>query len=255
MRTKVIKAYSLKFYKSVDFRANESAISIFGILDGFLDVKSLKSIIDVGCGSGAWLNAALKNTSARVYGYDLPESIEINQGRFGDNFNKRLELVTSDFESKKELKFQPAQLGICLEVLEHLKDKTGRRILESMSSSCEVILFSAATPGQGGTGHINERQHSYWLEKFRLHGFEVYDCIRPELQSSKNSARYYALNTFLLVKSSSLGLGLVEVSKLQPFLRTNDVNDFRSLRERIQSIFIGILPVKVVTFLSKFLSH
>jgi len=255
MRKKVIKAYSRKFYKSVDFRANESASSIFGILDKFLDVKSLKSIIDVGCGSGAWLNAALNNTSARVYGYDLPESIEINQSRFGDNFNKRLELVTSDFESMKELKFQPVQLGICLEVLEHLKDETGLRILESMSSSCDFILFSAATPGQGGTGHINERKHEYWLDKFRLNGFEVYDCIRPELQSKKNSARYYALNTFLLVKSSSLGLGLVDISRIQPYLRTKDVHDLRSLRERIQSNLIGILPVKVVTFLSKFISH
>lgn len=184
----MIKAYSLKFYKSVDFRANESANSIFVILDKFLDIKGLKSIIDVGCGSGAWLNAVLKNTSASVYGYDLPESIEINRSRFGDNFNARLELVTSDFESKRELKFQPAQLGICLEVLEHLKDETGNRILESLSSSCEIVLFSAATPGQGGTGHINERSHSYWLDKFRLYGFEVYDCIRPELQSSTSSA-------------------------------------------------------------------
>lgn len=251
----MIKAYSLKFYKSVDFRANESANSIFVILDKFLDIKGLKSIIDVGCGSGAWLNAALKNTSASVYGYDLPESIEINRSRFGDNFNARLELVTSDFESKRELKFQPAQLGICLEVLEHLKDETGNRILESLSSSCEIVLFSAATPGQGGTGHINERRHSYWLDKFRLYGFEVYDCIRPELQSSTSSARYYSLNTFLLVKSSSIRTGLVDASKLQPFLRTEEVKDFRSLRERIQSLFIGILPVRFVTLLSKFISH
>ena len=251
----MIKAYSLKFYKSVDSRANESANSIFAILDKFLDVKRLKSIIDVGCGSGAWLNVALKNTSARVYGYDLPESIEINQSRFIGNFNTRLELVISDFETKKELKFQPAQLGICLEVLEHLKDETGIRILDSMSSSCELILFSAATPGQGGTGHINERRHSYWLDKFRGHGFEVYDCIRPELQKSTSSARYYSLNTFLLVKSSSLRLGLVNVSKLQPFLRPKEVKDFRSQRERIQSLFIGMLPVRFVTLLSRFLSH
>ena len=249
----MIKAYSLKFYKSVDIRANESASSIFGVLNKFLDIKTLISIIDVGCGSGAWLNAALKNTSARVCGYDLPESIAINQSRFGDSFTTRLELVTSDFESKSELKFQPAQLGICLEVLEHLKDETGCRILESMSSSCEIILFSAATPGQGGTGHINEREHSYWLDKFRLKGFEVYDCIRPELQSNKSSARYYALNTFLLVKSNSLGQS--EVSTLQPFLRDKDVKDFRRPREKIQFLIIRILPVRMVTLLSRFLSH
>lgn len=251
----MIKAYSPKFYRNVDFRANESANSIFIILEKFLDIKAFKSIIDVGCGSGAWLNVALRNTSARVYGYDLPESIEINRSRFGDNFNARLELVTSDFESNKELRFQPSQLGICLEVLEHLEDETGNRILKSLSSSCELILFSAATPGQGGTGHINERKHSYWLDKFRLLGFEVYDCIRPELQSSTSSARYYSLNTFLLIKSGFMRSGLVDAAKLRPFLRTEKVKDFRSLRERIQFLFIGILPIRFVTLLSKFISH
>ena len=47
----------------------------------------------------------------------------------------------------------------------------------------------------------------------------------------------------------------VDISKIQPFLRTNDVHDLRTPRERIQSNVIGILPVKVVTFLSKFISH
>ena len=249
----MIKAYSLRFYKSVDIRANESASSIFGVLHKFLNIRALTSIIDVGCGSGAWLNAALENTSARIYGYDLPESIAINQSRFGDSFASRLELVTCDFESKSAFTFQSAQLGICLEVLEHLKDETGCRILESISSSCEIVLFSAATPGQGGTGHINERVHSYWLDKFRLKGFEVYDCIRPELQSSKSSARYYALNTFLLVKSNSLRQS--EVSKLQPFLRDKDVKDFRKPKEKIQFLIIRILPIRIVTLLSRFLSH
>jgi SAM-dependent methyltransferase len=249
----MIKAYSLKFYKSVDFRANESANSVFGILNKFFDIKSLESIIDVGCGSGAWLNASLKNSSARVYGYDLPESIQINQNRFADNFNARLELLTSDFESRNGLEFQQVQLGICLEVLEHLKDETGCRILESMSSSCQIILFSAATPGQGGTGHINEKRHSYWLDKFRLNGFEVYDCIRPYLQSSNSAARYYALNTFLLVKSDTLDVK--ELAKLQPYLQPKDVEDFRSPREKLQSLVIRALPVRVVTQLSKYISH
>ena len=35
-----------------------------------------------------------------------------------------------------------------------------------------VILFTAASPGQGGTDHVNEQPPSYWMAKFRERGFE-----------------------------------------------------------------------------------
>ena len=34
-----------------------------------------------------------------------------------------------------------------------------------------IVIFSAATPGQGGTDHVNERPHSYWIEKFSARGY------------------------------------------------------------------------------------
>ena len=42
-----------------------------------------------------------------------------------------------------------------------------------------MVLFSAAIPGQGGTGHINEQCQSYWQHKFFNCGFACLDLIRP----------------------------------------------------------------------------
>jgi len=39
------------------------------------------------------------------------------------------------------------------------------KIADQITNST-LLLFSAATPGQGGTGHINERTHEYWDDFF-----------------------------------------------------------------------------------------
>jgi len=38
------------------------------------------------------------------------------------------------------------------------------------------VLFSAAIPNQGGTGHINEQWQEYWAEKFYANGFGAELC-------------------------------------------------------------------------------
>jgi hypothetical protein len=45
-------------------------------------------------------------------------------------------------------------MGLCLEVLEHIPDENWRPVLENIAKLSDIILFSAAVPGQGGVGHI-----------------------------------------------------------------------------------------------------
>lgn len=249
----MIKKYSNKFYADVDSRANESAKEILDVVNEYIDFSGLDVVVDIGCGSGAWLNAFLLQSNAKIYGYDLIDSVAINKNRFTNYLGKRISLIACDFEQLASLKLPSADLGICLEVLEHLENETGKKIVEQMANSCEVILFSAATPGQGGTGHINEKKHQYWLNQFEEKGFKVYDCVRPSLQKSTSTARYYALNTFLLVKSrKAVKRNLIN---LETTLVTDEIADFRNKLEKLQFYFLRFLPSSVVTQLSKILSH
>ena len=34
------------------------------------------------------------------------------------------------------------------------------------------MAVTAAPPGQGGTGHVNEQPQSYWIDRFRTEGME-----------------------------------------------------------------------------------
>jgi hypothetical protein len=71
---------------------------------------------------------------------------------------------------------------LCIEVAEHLSPEAAPRLVEGLTRLSDTIVFSAATPGQGGVGHINEQPHSYWHELFQRCGFEE-SSLRDRLLS------------------------------------------------------------------------
>src|SRR5262249_60644531 len=48
-------------------------------------------------------------------------------------------------------------LVVCLEVAEHLPTDSAANLLTNLCNAGDVVLFSAAIPGQGGVNHINEK--------------------------------------------------------------------------------------------------
>jgi hypothetical protein len=66
-----------------------------------------------------------------------------------------------------------APLVICFEVAEHIDPRHNDEIVKQIYKSMEtygVLMFTAAQPGQGGVGHINNRPKAYWKQKFEALG-------------------------------------------------------------------------------------
>ncbi len=43
--------------------------------------------------------------------------------------------------------------------------------METLVVLAATVILTAATPGQGGAGHINEQHHQYWIDKAKeAHG-------------------------------------------------------------------------------------
>lgn len=63
-------------------------------------------------------------------------------------------------------------LAYSIEVGEHIPEEYAKTFVQFISSLSDFIIFSAAFPGQGGQGHINERPQEYWRDLFLLEGFE-----------------------------------------------------------------------------------
>ena len=59
------------------------------------------------------------------------------------------------------------------------KKNAGRLLNELKNSTKDIIIFTAATPDQGGTGHINCQERSFWIDLFEKNGC-VYDIKETE---------------------------------------------------------------------------
>ena len=120
-------------------------------------------VLDVGGGDGTMLRHFL-SMGAGGHGTEHPESTFSRPPHL---------LIPVDLETWT-LPFQPRfyDLVVCIEVAEHLTPARGPILIEELCrASNGSVWFSAAYPGQGGTGHVNERPMVYWSQRFAEHGF------------------------------------------------------------------------------------
>ena len=95
-------------------------------------------------------------------------------------------------------------LTISLEVAEHINSCDTEAYMDNLTSFSDVILFSAAIPGQGGTHHVNEQWPSYWIEKFAARNFVPVDCIRAKIWNDNNIYFWYRQNIMFFVRETAL---------------------------------------------------
>ena len=151
-----------------------------------------KSVVDVGCGLATWLKVFKDYGIKKVLGID---------GNYVDK--SLLKISTDEFTSDDltlPLKIERFDLALCLEVAEHLAPGAAYTIVKSLVKASDVILFSAAIPGQGGQNHLNEQWPSYWQELFAKHGYSFYDIIRPLIWNNDVIEYWYRQNIFIVSK-------------------------------------------------------
>lgn len=171
-------------------RASQSSAEVIVAL--VADLIRPRSVLDVGCGDGTWLESYRRAHVADYFGVDggdVRASLRIPANRFTvHDLTKPLDLG------------QRFDLVQSLEVAEHLPVTAAEPFLASLVRHGDAILFSAAIPHQGGTGHINERWPDYWAGLFQRAGFLTYDCIRPRVWGDNRVAWWYAQNVLLFVR-------------------------------------------------------
>ncbi len=89
-----------------------------------------------------------------------------------------------------------------LEVAEHIPEQAADTFIDSLTRHGRLILFSAATPGQGGEHHVNEQPPRYWQAKFAARGFQLFDFLRPRLRANKAVYLWYRHNVFVYAHES-----------------------------------------------------
>jgi SAM-dependent methyltransferase len=154
------------------------------------------SVIDVGCGSGGLLEGLSNGGNVRCVGIEFSKT--------GQTRCRRRGLDCQFGDLTKPLAIAPHyDLIICFELAEHLPARYADQLVENLTSGPSKLVFSAATPDQGGQEHVNEQPHDYWIRKFNARGFRydhlISDGIRAEW-TYRGVARWYASNVMVFEK-------------------------------------------------------
>ena len=156
--------YGNWFYKAIESDNKKSHPVIAKAL-----VSSLhpNNVVDFGCGDG-WLLSEFAKKGVSGIGYEF--------SRAGLRGCQERGVLAKELDFRKHTLLSPLPEGdlvVCLEVAEHLQPQHADFLCDLLSR-CEDskwLVFSAATPGQGGEGHYNEQPHSYWRTKIEQHGW------------------------------------------------------------------------------------
>jgi SAM-dependent methyltransferase len=182
--------YGPAFYGRFDMLTSQSATTIVPMILKFLQADS---VIDIGCGIGQWLAAFAAAGVSEIVGIDGPhvqrDNLCIPAGSF----------LAHDLRSNPPALGRRFDLALSLEVAEHLPEERAESFVSYLTALAPAVLFSAALPGQGGVGHVNEQWPWYWREIFGRYGFVCLDPIRKAIWQDPAVAIYYQQNLYLYV--------------------------------------------------------
>lgn len=122
------------------------------------DNWNVKNMLDIGCGPGdhAIVASEIGIDSYGVDGTDIiPQLENFQQIDYRENC------------SAFDIKFD---LGWSVEFLEHVEEEFKHIYIKDFIK-CNILIITAAPPGWGGNGHVNEQPEQYWIDFFENYNF------------------------------------------------------------------------------------
>jgi SAM-dependent methyltransferase len=188
------QVYDKRYFDLIDSLAGGSAEII---AESIRSEFNPRSVLDVGCGTGA-LVAILQSWGIRSQGLEQSEAaLEVCQAR-------GLDVRKFDLEHDELVK-EETDVVVSLEVAEHLPEPVADRYVDLLCRG-NVAVLTAAQPGQGGTDHVNEQPHSYWISKFANRRFLYAEKLTEKLKSNwqnQGVATFYVQNLMVFRHASA----------------------------------------------------
>lgn len=188
--------YNTDYFAGIEETAVRSAAPM---AESIIEYFEPASVLDIGCGTGALLHE-LRERGATVRGLEYSDAALAYCRRRG------LDVAKFDLESPEApLPGEVFDLAVSMEVAEHLPEKVADRFVDLLCQTAPQVVFTAATPGQGGADHVNEQPHQYWIDKFGARGYRFLPKPSLEFRSAwehQDVAPWYVHNLMLFSRSS-----------------------------------------------------
>lgn len=156
-----MEEYNKRYF---DWHVTNTKKYIMESMEMLVDYFKPQSVIDYGCGCGFYLESALNKGVKDLKGYELSQ-IALSYA------HPSIKKYISIEDCGRLIPTKKYDMVICVEVVEHIKPEDTDNILTNLKNSLGgVLVFSAARIGQGGTGHINLRDRSFYVDWFEKNG-------------------------------------------------------------------------------------
>jgi len=244
------------FYAERHELSVDAARAVLGLL--LQRVEGIRSVLDLGCGVGTWLAVCVERGIEDIMGLDGPwvdeQHLIIDPGAF----------ISHDLRRGFPPIARRYDLAICLEVAEHLPEDMAHGLIEFLTTVSDVVLFSAAVPGQGGENHINEQWPDYWAARFRPHGYQVYDIIRPLVWENTQIPVWYRQNCLLFADPARVDLEKQDesirpcsgpLSIVHPELFERSGRRITSLQRKLAASHRGLHPSPIRNFFPRLVRY
>jgi len=125
-----------------------------------------KYVLDVGCGTGQWLD------EYRKYNV-ITKGIEGSSNAWHIMSDKTKEVVLKrDLRDKIEEEDYNIDFVQSFEVAEHIEEEYADVFIHNLiKDDPDIVLFTAAPPGQHGFQHVNCQEREYWMTKMKNMGY------------------------------------------------------------------------------------
>jgi SAM-dependent methyltransferase len=148
------------------------------LLSRVLEQLEPTSVLDVGCGTGKSLDFFLARglDAFGIEGSSLAISRAANPHR----------ILCANLERPIDLG-RRFDLVWSFEVAEHIDGRYADNLVRTLTTHADAVVMSAAVPGQGGEGHLNEQPPQYWIERFARMRFDYDRSLTSYLRQSTDT--------------------------------------------------------------------
>lgn len=167
------------------------------IIEKVLEWIHPKEVIQLGCGEGIWLQE-FKSRGIAINGVDSEDYARTSFWQENPS-----EFLAADLREQVVSSPDRLDLAISLETANKLEEDKAREFVRSLCNLSDVVLFSAAVPGQN-EDDANAQMQSYWVKIFKENGYLALDCIRSKVWDDEQIDVRYRQNIIVYVKQAIL---------------------------------------------------
>jgi len=163
--------YDERFYKG---NAEDSHPTARYLAPYIVEHFKVKRLIDYGCATGHWLSEFHKAGAA---GLGVEGSTSIASQLLVNKKHILIHDLRYPINEKPKMRAflegGPVDLAFSFEVAEHVEGQYADLLVDNiLTGAPNYVIMTAAPPGQGGLGHVNEQPKGYWITKFAKRGYE-----------------------------------------------------------------------------------